>query len=183
MWRLSNPEHANQGGELGSAENIEHETQGAPLRIVITKNWHEDCFRFIPLFDPGTIPSPRPGAQFAAARRRRQGRPSRSRAANSDFARPHLDGGEHGGTLTPCRGRSRFRPAAPSGSYAAPGRHSQFRFPCSLQRTGSASGKSIEYPDYLTFKVRDPAYIARRDPYQGPWDANHAECLLGPVRP
>jgi hypothetical protein len=27
-----------------------------------------------------------------------------SRAANSDFARPHLDGGEHGGTLAPCRG-------------------------------------------------------------------------------
>jgi hypothetical protein len=81
-----NPEHANQWSELGPAGNIEHETRGAPLRIVITKNWHEDCFRFIPLFDPGTIPSPRPGAQFAAARRRRQGRPSRSRAANSDFA-------------------------------------------------------------------------------------------------
>src|SRR5271169_6674579 len=37
----------------------------------------KDCFRSIPLFDPETIPSPRPGAQFAAARRRRQGRPSR----------------------------------------------------------------------------------------------------------
>jgi hypothetical protein len=34
-----------------------------------------------------------------------------SRAANSDFARPYLDGGKHGGTLAPCRRRSRSRPA------------------------------------------------------------------------
>jgi hypothetical protein len=139
-----NPEHANQWGELGPAGNIEHETRGAPLRIVITKNWHKDCFRFIPLFDPGTIPSPRPGAQFAAARRRRQGRPSRSRAANSDFARPHLDGGEHGGTLTPCRGGSRSRPAAPSGSYATPRHRFQFRFPVLSTAHGKCQRKPIE---------------------------------------
>jgi hypothetical protein len=86
-----NLEHANQWGELRPAGNIEHETRGALLRIVIAKNWHKDCFRFIPLFDPATIPSPRPGAQFAAARRRRQGRPSRSRPANSDFPRGTLE--------------------------------------------------------------------------------------------
>ena len=39
--RASNPEHANQWDELGPAGNIEHETRGAPLRIVITKNWHK----------------------------------------------------------------------------------------------------------------------------------------------
>jgi hypothetical protein len=72
--RVGNPEHANRWGELGPAGIIEHETRGAPSRIVITKNWHKDCFRSIPLFDPETIPSSRPGAQFAAARRRRQGR-------------------------------------------------------------------------------------------------------------
>ena len=70
-------EHANRWGELGPAGIIEHETRGAPSRIVITKSWHKDCLRSIPLFDPETIPSPRPGAQFAAARSSRQGRPSR----------------------------------------------------------------------------------------------------------
>jgi hypothetical protein len=29
-----------------------------------------------------------------------------SRAAKSDLARPHLDVGEHGGTLAPCRGEA-----------------------------------------------------------------------------
>jgi hypothetical protein len=29
---------------------------------MITKRWHKGCFRLIPLFDPETVPSPRPGA-------------------------------------------------------------------------------------------------------------------------
>jgi hypothetical protein len=28
-----------------------------------------------------------------------------------------------------------------------------------IQRMGSASGKSIKWPDYLTLKMRDPAYM------------------------
>jgi hypothetical protein len=56
-----------------------------------------------------------------------------------------------GRTLTVASTAARLRPvggeadldrlfaAAPSGSYATPRHRSQFRFPCSLQRTGSAS--------------------------------------------
>jgi hypothetical protein len=34
-------------GELGPAGIIEHETRGAPSRIVITKSWHKGCVRSI----------------------------------------------------------------------------------------------------------------------------------------
>jgi hypothetical protein len=108
MWRpnvatAGNPEHANRWGELGPPGIIEHETRGVPSRIVITKSWHKDCFRAIPLFDrktflrPDVALSSPPRADAVKVGRRA------SRAANSDFARPHLDGGEHGGTLAPCR--------------------------------------------------------------------------------
>src|SRR5271169_6585042 len=112
LWRDYNPEHANRWGELEPAGIIEHETRGAPSRIVITKSWHKDCFGpFLcsirkPFLRPDLALSSPPRADAVKVGRRA------SRAANSDFARPHLDGGEHGGTLAPCRGRSRSRPAA-----------------------------------------------------------------------
>src|SRR4249919_136616 len=61
---------------MGLAGNIEHETGGASSRIVITKSWNKDCFRFIPLFDPGTIPSPTPEGAPTPAFGERSGAPS-----------------------------------------------------------------------------------------------------------
>jgi hypothetical protein len=85
--------------------------------------------------------------------RRRAQTPSRSAAAPAvpqTLTSP-------GRTLTVASTAARLRPvggeadldrlfaAAPSGSYATPRHRLQFRFPwCSLQRTGSASGKSIK---------------------------------------
>jgi hypothetical protein len=132
----------------------------------MTKNWHKGCFRSVPLFDPEAVPSPRPGAHFAAARRRRQGRPSREPCHKLLRFQAGLDGGEHGGTLAPVgvkTNRDRLLAAAPSRSCASPRLGSQFRFPCSLQRTGKCQREVRQIARYPTFKVRDPAYSVDRN--------------------
>jgi hypothetical protein len=134
--------HATRWGELGPPGII----RARNARGALTYRDHEKLAQGLPsshlkpFFRPDLALSLLPRADAVKVGRRA------SRAANSDSPGRTWTVASTAARLRPVGGEAdldRLFAAAPVGSYATPRRRSQFGFPCSLQRTESATGKSV----------------------------------------
>ena len=125
----------------------------------------------VPLFDPAAVPSPRPCTlAFAAARRRRQGRPSRKPRHNVRLreAAPWTVASTAAGLHGSGRRRSddRHREVGARNALSAKPtmctrmHRSQFPFRTSLQCAGMGTGTPIKRRDCCAIKLRERAYLA-----------------------